>query len=286
MKISVIISTYNSPEWLKKVLWGYEQQTAKCFELIVADDGSRQDTKQLLQAFKNKLSYPLKHVWHEDKGFRKCEILNKATTASSFDYLLFSDGDCVPRKDLVEVHLKHRENGYFLSSGYLKLPMSLSKAIRLEDIEKQKCFDLLWLLRKGMKVDRRNLRFIAKQFRADGLLNRVTPTKATWNGHGSSGWKKDILAVNGHDERMEYGGQDREIGERLWNLGIQSKQIRFSAICIHLDHSRGYKDASKIESNLNIRRTTVGDRIAWTEHGIVKGPPADAKARDRGMNNS
>ena len=254
MKISVIISTYNSPEWLKKVLWGYEQQTIKDFELIVTDDGSTNETQNLLEELRPKLSYPLEHIWHEDKGFRKTEILNKATLASKSDYLLFSDGDCVPRNDFIKMHLKFRQPGYFTSSGYLKLPMSTSKAITLEDIEKQKCFNPFWLLTKGKIPDRKSLRFIATKCKLDGLFNSITPTKASWNGHCSSGWKKDILAVNGHDERMAYGGEDRELGERLWRNGIRSKQIRFSAICIHLDHSRGYKKKEELEFNANLRK--------------------------------
>ena len=76
-KISIIISTYNSPAWLEKVLWGYQMQTFKDFELLVADDGSGPETKQLLAALQQDLSYPIRHVWHEDDGFRKCVILNK-----------------------------------------------------------------------------------------------------------------------------------------------------------------------------------------------------------------
>ena len=270
MKMTVIISTYNSPEWLKKVLWGYEQQTTKDFELIVADDGSTKETKELLEELRPKLSYPLEHVWHEDKGFRKSEILNKAIVASKTDYLLFSDGDCVPRNDFVEMQFKYREPGYFLSSGYLKLPMSTSKAITLEDIEKQSCFSPLWLMSKGKMLDRKSIRFVATNWKLDGIFNSITPTKASWNGHCASGWKKDILAVNGHDERMAYGGQDREMGDRLWQSGIKSKQIRFSAICVHLDHSRGYKTKETLEFNANLRKNNILNKVTWTDYGIVK----------------
>ena len=82
----------------------------------------------------------------------------------------------------------------------------------------------------------------------------MTPTNASWNGHNASGWKKDIMAINGFDERMQYGGQDRELGERLFNYGIKSKQIRYSAICVHLDHPRSYKTKESIDKNLEIRK--------------------------------
>ena len=102
------------------------------------------------------------------------------------------------------------------------------------------------------------------------ILNILTPTNASWNGHNASGWKKDIMAVNGFDERMQYGGQDRELGERLFNLGIKSKQIRYSAVCIHLDHKRGYKTPETMAKNQAIRKHTRDSKTPWTPYGIIK----------------
>jgi glycosyltransferase involved in cell wall biosynthesis len=109
MKLSVIISTYNAEEWLHKVLLGYAIQTLQDFEIIVADDGSTTKTKEVIQQFQDKFKHPILHVWHEDEGFRKCKILNKAIVQSSADYLLFTDGDCIPRNDFVANHLKQKE---------------------------------------------------------------------------------------------------------------------------------------------------------------------------------
>ena len=84
------------------------------------------------------------------------------------------------------------------------------------------------------------------------------------------GWKKDFLKVNGFDERMQYGGEDREFGERLYNLGIKSKQIRYSAICLHLDHARGYVSEEMIQKNSKIRQTTRKEKIVSTPYGLKK----------------
>ncbi len=102
------------------------------------------------------------------------------------------------------------------------------------------------------------------------LLNTITTTRPTWNGHNASGWLTDILAANGFDERMQYGGQDREFGERLENSGIRGKQIRYSAICVHLEHPRAYKTADSIQKNLSIRKYTRHKNIKRTPYGIVK----------------
>ncbi len=266
---SVIISTYNAIDWLEKTLVGFTMQTYRDFEIIIADDGSKSETKDFIDAFKLKTDISIIHVWHEDNGFQKSEILNKALLACNSDYVIMTDGDCIPRKDFVEQHVKYKEIGYFLSGGYHMLPLSTSKAISNSDIEQENCFDVKWLLERGMPKSFKNNKIDSGALQ-EKFLNFITPTKPTWNGHNASGWKKDILAVNGFDERMQYGGQDRELGERLVNLGIKGKQIRYSAICLHLDHPRGYKNQESISKNRAIRDATKSDKSIFTPYGIVK----------------
>lgn len=269
LEISIIISTYNSKEWLYKVLLGYNVQSISNFELVIADDGSREDTKELIDEFKKIANYPIVHVWHEDNGFQKSQILNKSIVACSTPYIIMSDGDCIPRKDFVEVHYKNREKGRFLSGGYFMLPMNISELISEEDITSQNCFKVDWLVKNGLKKSFKNNKLSASGFK-ERLLNNLTPTKPTWNGHNASGWKEDIVAVNGFDERMQYGGQDRELGERLVNYGIKGKQIRYSAIVIHLDHPRGYANKESWERNFAIRKNTRDKKVIKTPYGIKK----------------
>lgn len=238
MKVSVIITTYNAVEWLQKVLVGFSVQTECDFEIVIADDGSTSETKELLSLFSSKFKYPIVHVWQEDDGFQKSKILNKAILKSNSEYLLFTDGDCIPRKDFVAMHLKYQEKGYFLSGGYFKLPLSISKLISEKDVVGENCFDLSWLKSNGFKANFKSSKLTKSAVFAN-FMNWITPTKRSWNGHNSSGWKSDIIAVNGFNHDMQYGGLDRELGERLFNNGLLSKQIRYSAICVHLDHARG-----------------------------------------------
>lgn len=277
-EISVVISTYNSEAWLEKVLWGYDAQLFKDFEVVIADDGSGPETKKLITQLKNKVSYPIVHVWQEDEGFQKSKILNKAVIACKADYIVMSDGDCIPRKDFLNVHEKYKKRGYFLSGGYFMLPMDISKTITREDILTGKCFDIDWLKKQGLKSSFKNNKLTSRGFKSR-FLNFITPTSASWNGHNASGWKKDIIAINGFDERMQYGGQDRELGERLFNLGIKSRQIRYSAVCVHLDHKRGYKTPESIKKNKAIRKNTKDSRSTWTSYGIVKGKNEEEKLR-------
>jgi glycosyltransferase involved in cell wall biosynthesis len=267
MKISVIITTYNAEAWLQKVLIGYSVQTEDDFEIVIADDGSSPKTKELLEEFNTKFKHPIVHVWHEDDGFQKSKILNKAILKANSDYLLFTDGDCIPRADFVKTHLKHKENGYFLSGGYFKLPLSVSELISEINIIHQDCFHLKWLKRSGFSLNFKSVKLTKSNLLAQ-FMNWITPTKRSWNGHNSSGFKADILAVNGFNHDMKYGGLDRELGERLFNNGLLSKQIRYNAICVHLDHARGYSSPEIWESNNAIRSFNRKNKVIKIENGI------------------
>jgi len=269
MKISLIISTYNQPEWLRKVLIGYSVQDYKDFEIIIADDGSTIETELVINEFsKDIFSKPLHHIWHKHNGFNKNVILNKAIASALGDYLIFTDGDCIPRYDFISTHVKEAETGFFLSAGAVRLPLELSQKINENDIVTGRIFNTQWLLKNGFSNRPiKNLKLTATGKWAS-ILNTITPARATWNGLNTSGWKNDILSVNGYDERMKYGGEDRELGERLKNKGIRSKQLRYSAVCLHLDHKRDYVNSEALEKNLQIRKETKIKKVMWTNYGI------------------
>lgn len=267
--IGIVISTYNNPAWLEKTLWGYLFQTRPADEIIIADDGSDDRTRTLIDSFRDRL--PIKHVWHEDQGFQKSRILNKALVAAASDYLVFTDQDCIPRKDFIEVHARNARKGWFVSGGYFRLPMDISKAISYEDVESGRAFRLSWLRKIGLKLNWKCTKLLDNPVFAT-VLNHITPARSSWNGCNASGWRKDMLEINGYNEDMQYGGQDREFGERLYNLGIKSVQKRYSAIVLHLDHKRPYRTKESIEKNRAIRRNTRQSGIVRTPNGIVKSP--------------
>lgn len=267
MKISVIFTTYNSPEWLKKVLWGYECQDDTNFELVIADDGSTDETAKLIKHFQESSNLTIQHIWHEDNGFKKCQILNKAILAAKGEYMVMTDGDCIPRKDFLSTHRKYAEPGHYLSGGYFKMPMHTSQIINREDIRNGKCFDKKWLLQNGMKNTLKFMKLTANTWQGK-LFDYLTPTKRTWNGANSSCFISDAIKVNGFDERMRYGGLDVEFGSRLINAGLKPKQIRHKAICVHLDHARGYANKDDWDNNMRIREETLAKKIIETPAGI------------------
>ncbi len=266
MSVSVILSTYNNPDLLEKVIWGYQRQTFTNFELIIADDGSGPETAQLCQRLQRHTRQVIRHVWHDDCGFRKCSILNQAILAARGPYIVSSDGDCIPRRDFLEIHRTYARPGWFLSGGCVRLPLELSSQIGHDDVWSGRAFEASWLLNRGLKPNLKCLKLIGG--RVGSVLNRVSPTKPTWNGHNASAWKDDLLKVNGFDERMRYGGLDRELGERLVNAGVRPRQIRFSAICLHLWHTRTYVTHQGWQLNNAIRKQNRCHKITRTAYGI------------------
>ncbi|WP_343630801.1 glycosyltransferase family 2 protein [Roseateles sp.] len=267
---SVVFTTYNQPEWLHKVLLGFATQTRSDFELIVADDGSGPETRAVVESMRGSLRVEVQHLWQADEGFRKCAILNKALCAARAPYVIVTDGDCIPRADFVDTHLRHRAPGRFLSGGYFKLSMSLSRAIAPADITSGRCFELAWLRAHGLPSDLRSRTRLGMGRFGAAVLDRVMQARTTWNGHNASGWMKDLRAVNGFDERMGYGGEDVELGERLQRIGVTGKRIRYRAPVLHLDHPRAYDQPEVRAINEAIRARGRDEQSIWTPHGIEK----------------
>ena len=269
VSIGVVITTYNSPAWLKNVLFGYEAQSTPDFTTIIADDGSGPETQAVIDFFNARGKLRIEHVWHEDKGFQKCQILNKAIAQTNCDYLIFTDGDCIPEPDFIKLHKSLARPGYFLSGGYVKLTTPVSNKITEADIASGYIFDLKWLKQAGQPATHKLWKLI-KSKPLKSLLNALTPTKASWNGMNSSTWTKDILACNGFNEDMQYGGLDRELGERLYNHGLKGKQVRYSISCLHLDHPRAYDNPETWKKNYAIRNDVKKTGRFWVENGIEK----------------
>lgn len=268
LDVSVIISTYNSPRWLELVLHGYFiQEFCGQFEICIADDGSTPETARVIERLSAISPRPIRHIWQPDDGFQKCRILNKAIASSRGRMLVFTDGDCVPQPNMVQIHASRRKQSTFLTGGYLKLPQSVSNAITVSDVHAGHIFRAAWLVRKGFRP-------LAKLFKLalpsplDRLANVLTPTKRTWNGHNSSCFREDAIAVNGFNERIQYGGQDVEFGCRLNHAGVRGRHLRFSTIPVHLYHGHGYVKPGMLERSTEQRVETNQKRLVRAELGL------------------
>ena len=149
----------------------------------------------------------------------------------------------------------------------MRLPLETSRAVTRADVVAGRVFSPRWIRAHGGGGARGWTRLAVPAFAA-AAADRLTTTRPTWNGGNASGWRRDLIAANGFDERMGYGGEDRELGRRLENAGVRGYGVRHRALCVHLEHERDYADAASARRNLEIRRRTRSERLTRTPFGI------------------
>ena len=245
MEIAVIMTTYNRPDALAAVFEAYRAQRDPAFEIIVADDGSDQETAAVVDAYRNRLA--IRRVWQEDRGFRAAAIRNRALAVTEADYVIFTDGDCLPLPGFVAAHRRLAERGWFVAGNRILMTEALSRRILAEPPAVS-----AWPLRQWLLLAMK------------GEINRFLPllrvplprvvrklAARRWQGVMTcnlAAWRDDLLDVNGFDEAYEgWGLEDSDLALRLLHSGVNRKSARFAAPVLHLWHREN--DRSGLEDN-------------------------------------
>lgn len=244
-----------------------QQQTFKNFEVVVADDGSSPECLQEIERISHEVSFPVQHVWHEDMGWRKDIILNKAVVASKGDYLVFLDGDCIPDKHFVKDHYDLRKKGFAIGGRRVQLTQKISDMLTPELVEKgvlrKKFLSLLFSKERHSE----NVMRIPLWFR--NLFGVGKPKKGLLLGCNFGIYKCDLLQVNGFDERYlaPATGEDTDLEARLNRVGIYV--LRYSFICrvYHRKHQRTELDP---DPNAPIFEENNRLKVGYTPYGIMK----------------
>ena len=268
----IIIATYNNPLALNLVLISLFHQSDNDFTVCIADDGSTEETENIIQKWQKKFGYDrLRFVWHEDNGFQKNKILNKAIETSKADYLIFIDGDCIAAPWFVARHKKQAKKKCFLSGGVVRMPDSVAPKLNQKIIQSREIFSTVWLKKNNSLLsigDYLKSSFLPLQI--SSILEILSPVKCTWNGGNSSGWREDITQINGFNESMTYGAEDVELGIRLNNYGVKGIHVRYSATLLHIEHSRSYANSEIILKNKQHIKKIKKSVEYWTNNGIKK----------------
>ena len=250
MKISLLISTYNRPDALAKTLAGVVLQSRSPDEVLIADDGSKQPTRDLVLAWGKSQPFPVKHVWHEDDGFRKTVILNKTVLAASGDYLVFTDGDCVPHSKFVADHVALAEKGFWVQGRrcFVAEPFVAEFGPGRTPVWR-------WMLTGKITGAAKGIRWPVPIVRRDTRQRGII-------GCNMGFWRDDVIAVNGFDEDYTgWGtGEDSDIGTRLYHLGRQRKFVYGRAITFHLNHPAAPRD-HHAASLARLAKTIAGGKI-------------------------
>ncbi len=261
LKISLIITTYNSPDLLQGVLNSVLRLSRMPEEVVIADDGSGNETKELIDGYRENFPCSLVHVWHEDKGYRVAAIRNKAVSQASGNYIVFIDGDCLLRPDFIAQHARLARPNHFVAGNRAMLTEEYSKHILREKIDithlnafdhDSKSFNRRWsLLRLPMGIFR--------HFKS-GSWKGV-------KGCNISMFTKDFEECNGHDESFEgWGYEDSELVVRLLNKGLRRISGRFAVTVIHLWHSTNKGKERSL--NWNRLQKSIQSKRVKTEQGL------------------
>lgn len=257
MNCSLIITTYNWPEALSLVLLSLNDQTVLPNEVIIADDGSEDSTKIVIDNFKNSSSIPIIHSWQKDKGFRLSKSRNRAIAKANYEYIIMIDGDMVMHKDFIKDHKRFAKKNTYLQGGRVLLQKDFSlKLLNKKKFKKPRLFSLHF----KNKINSFRLPFLSFiiSLRNSVSLNRV-------RGCNFSIYKDDIIRVNGFNEDfVGWGKEDSEFVSRLFNHGILRKDMKFSGLQYHLFHKEGFAK----NNNLELLDRTISKKLDWCSKGI------------------
>ena len=258
MTCALIISTYNWREALSLCLQSVAKQSRIPDEIIIADDGSREDTRLFIEEFKSQSQLPIRHIWHPDEGFRLAAIRNRAMAAAQSDYIIQIDGDIILHPNFVEDHLRCAREGFYVVGSRVMLGEEFSQeALQSGTIPHISIFG------KGMRNRTNQIRItpLSKLFGASRKLRA--------RGCNMSFFRKDILAINGYNEDMVgWGEEDTEMVARLRHNNIGTRRLKFAGVAYHIFHKEASR--SSHSTNLSIMQSTIEQRTLRCKNGIDK----------------
>lgn len=272
-KVSLIISVYNKVKELDLIFYALSVQSFKNFEVIVAEDGRGLGMKEFIEEWSGKITFPVRHITQEDKGFRKNIILNEAIRNSSSDYLIFIDGDCIPHSDFIKAHFENKEDNTVLCGRRVNLTKSISNKITPKkilnlDYQKLKLSEVIY-----SSLNRKNSGYnfnIEEAF----IYKNKTLRKVLTNedehilGCNFSIHKNLLEKINGFDENYEGPGlgEDSDIEFRLRLIGAKFKSVRNLAVQYHLFHNKTVEEPKNMEYFNEVKKS----KEFFCKNGLLK----------------
>ena len=258
---SLCISTYNWPGALRQCLKSIKSQSVLPSEVIIGDDGSSDETKQLIETTRKDFPVPLIHLWHEDKGFRLATTRNKTFAKAKGDYIIQSDGDVIFHRNFIRDHLLFAKKNTFIAGTRCLLNNNISTEL----ISGQRIAGVIELLRQSSKKYN-GVRCLPAALLNYSLQKGIKQTKYVL-GANMAFWKEDIIKVNGYNEQFTgWGKEDNDLAARLHIEGVSIRFLKYAAILFHLYHQQANRD--NFETNDLIYRQTIIDKNTFSPKGI------------------
>ena len=224
--ISLIVTTYNNPPFLEIVLKSVLRQKVYPKEVVIADDGSGEETKRLIERYRQMFPVPLVHSWIPDCGFRLSMSRNKAIIKATGDYIVMVDGDMVLTPHFIKDHQKLMQEGFFVVGSRAPLSENATQC-RLRTLNPVFHFWSTGLMKRQVLV---RIPFLSTWLKGKSGISRAKSCNIAF-------WKEDCVKINGFDESFEgWGYEDSDFFQRLLNIGINRKNAKGVAGAVHLYH--------------------------------------------------
>ena len=264
LKTSLIITTYNRKDALELTLISVMKQSQLPSEVIVADDGSGKETRELILEYQKSFPVPLRHCWHEDLGFRLSAIRNKAILMANNEYIIMIDGDIVIPKNFIKAHKSNAWKGQFIQgSRVLLLKEQTERMLQKKKINLN--FITSGIDNRFNTIESRLLSLLFSYYRTGH--NNV-------RGANLSFWRGDLIATNGFNEDfIGWGREDSEFAVRMTNMGIRRKHLKFAGFGYHLFHPENSRQ--QLSVNDQILERTIKQGLRSCENGIHKSITAE-----------
>ena len=265
MKVSFIVLTYNRTDALLVVLRSLARQCNQDHQVIIADDGSRQEQVQMLFDNCPVFQCPVLHVWHPDAGFTISRARNLAASYATGEYLVFLDGDCIANTNFVAQHERLAGIRCFVNGSRVLLSQRLTTDVINQEIDLPSQPARFWLRARLIGDCNKLLHLLA-------WPRHLCRTKKTFKWSGIRGcnlgmWMRDFINVNGFDESFKgWGHEDADLVLRLSHLGIQRKNGFLATEVFHLWHPESRRDAESINKNRVLARLKTD--IVRAEKGL------------------
>lgn len=260
---SLVISTYNWPEALTLCLKSALAQKWLPDEIIIADDGSADATRQVIASFQKDAPVPIIHIWHEDEGFRLAQIRNRAIAAAKGDYIIQVDGDIIMHPYFISDHVRFAKKNSVVRASRIYLNKEISREMldsRRIDVN---------LLNKGVSnvFSAFRVPFMWPLFETS--YKNTGSERYEIHGCNMAFWRKDAIAVNGYNESFKgWGPEDKEFVVRLLNIGLEKRFLKLGGIAYHIYHEENTK--INLSSNEREFMETISSRRTYCESGINK----------------
>jgi glycosyltransferase involved in cell wall biosynthesis len=274
MNITVIVPTYNRPRALKLCLMSLARQSVVPHEVMIADDGSAEETRAMVTNLQRELQrfFPIRHVWHEDRGFRKPMILNETVRQATGDYLVFIDGDCMAHRHFVRSHRDWSAPDAILSGKRVEIGKELTERLLARGLVLNSFSPrLVWDAARGRSRKVEEALMIRNPYLRRMLHRDRITDDGVWGCNFSL--SRDLFfAINGCDEDFQDGSiEDNDLGIRVLNRGKRLRSLRGLAVIFHLWHRSSWSfENEKYQHNLAILNKRIANRETTCKNGIRK----------------